>query len=290
MNGPPPRHMPKNLQWAYTRCGASAVEDFFIDDNRGGKGTHYSHTRGDIAARVAASVGELESARVAPARRFIDAPLMARVARALVDPAVAARLARPGSTAVVFGSAAPAVEALLIAAGVSRVITIEYNNLTYAHEQIVTARPSDVEAAWAAAAATADYKSPLGSPGSYDVALSISSFDHDGLGRYGDPLAPDGDLMSMADVARYLRPDGLALIAVPIGLDVIWWNLMREYGPVRLPLLIDAAHWRVLGRIGWAEERLGRPRDLKKGVGRPWEPLWILEPLPKPEGDSDPDL
>ena len=33
--------------------------------------------------------------------------------------------------------------------------------------------------------------------GGFDVALSISSFDHDGLGRYGDPLEPDNDLRAM---------------------------------------------------------------------------------------------
>ena len=26
------------------------------------------------------------------------------------------------------------------------------------------------------------------------------SFDHDGLGRYGDPLCPDGDLLAMDNV------------------------------------------------------------------------------------------
>ena len=33
----------------------------------------------------------------------------------------------------------------------------------------------------------------------YDVCLSISSFDHDGLGRYGDPLDPSGDLRTPHD-------------------------------------------------------------------------------------------
>ena len=28
----------------------------------------------------------------------------------------------------------------------------------------------------------------------FDACVSISSYEHDGLGRYGDPLNPDGDL------------------------------------------------------------------------------------------------
>jgi hypothetical protein len=36
-------------------------------------------------------------------------------------------------------------------------------------------------------------------PETFDVILSISSFEHDGLGRYGDPLDPDGGLRSMKE-------------------------------------------------------------------------------------------
>lgn len=282
INGPPPLEMPLDLQWAYTRCGNIKMGDFYIDDSRGGKGTHYSHNRKDIESRITASVRELRDARVAPAPKFIDAPLMTRVARALVDPSVAQHLARhPNSTAVVFGSNSPAVESLLLAAGFSLVLTVEYNNLTYDHPQLITARPLDVEAAWAASSSSAtpapENKYKYLTPGSFDFALSISSFDHDGLGRYGDPLAPDGDIMSMITMARYLKDDGLALVAVPVGIDVVWWNVMREYGPVRLPLLISEAQWRVVERIGWVETRFGKERDLKRGTGRPWEPVFILE-------------
>ena len=34
-----------------------------------------------------------------------------------------------------------------------------------------------------------------------DVGLSISSFEHDGLGRYGDPLNPNGDLETMKSIS-----------------------------------------------------------------------------------------
>jgi hypothetical protein len=40
----------------------------------------------------------------------------------------------------------------------------------------------------------------------FDVVLSISSFEHDGLGRYGDPLNPDGDLAAMRSTRRLLKP------------------------------------------------------------------------------------
>ena len=61
--------------------------------------------------------------------------------------------------------------------------------------------------------------------GGCDVALSISSFDHDGLGRYGDPLRPAGDLRAMSLAWRVLKPGGHLLLTVPVGPDVVVWNL-----------------------------------------------------------------
>ena len=47
--------------------------------------------------------------------------------------------------------------------------------------------------------------------------LSLSSFDHDGLGRYGDPLNPDADIAAMKTVARVLNDHGLLILTIPIG-------------------------------------------------------------------------
>ncbi len=48
----------------------------------------------------------------------------------------------------------------------------------------------------------------------FDMALSISSFDHDGLGRYGDPLDPVGDLKAMRTFFFHLRVSSQALHTV----------------------------------------------------------------------------
>jgi len=57
-------------------------------------------------------------------------------------------------------------------------------------------------------------------------------------GRYGDPLNPDADLQAMARVRSILKPGGLLLLTVPVGPDVLVFNLHRRYGPARLPLLL----------------------------------------------------
>lgn len=47
--------------------------------------------------------------------------------------------------------------------------------------------------------------------------FSLISFDHDGLGRYGDPIDPDADLKAMANVRCALKNDGILFLTIPIG-------------------------------------------------------------------------
>lgn len=46
----------------------------------------------------------------------------------------------------------------------------------------------------------------------------MHSFDHDGLGRYGDPLNPTADLQAMQTVQQVLYDGGLLFLTVPIGM------------------------------------------------------------------------
>jgi hypothetical protein len=107
---------------------------------------------------------------------------------------------------------------------------------------------------------------------SFDVALSISSFDHDGLGRYGDPLNPDGDLLAMRRAMQLLRPGGLLVLTVPVGADLVVFNLLRRYGPVRLPLLL--AGWEVVRRYFWEEDRYSDDRN--DNFRKSYEPVLVL--------------
>jgi SAM-dependent methyltransferase len=53
--------------------------------------------------------------------------------------------------------------------------------------------------------------------------------EHVGLGRYGDPLDPDGDLKAIAELKRVLAPDGSLLFVVPVGQPKIMFNGHRIY-------------------------------------------------------------
>ncbi len=53
--------------------------------------------------------------------------------------------------------------------------------------------------------------------------------EHIGLGRYGDPLDPDGDLKAIAELKRVLRKGGSLLFVVPVGQPKILFNAHRIY-------------------------------------------------------------
>merc|ERR1711862_201554 len=49
----------------------------------------------------------------------------------------------------------------------------------------------------------------------FDVIISFSSIEHDGLGRHGAPINPDGDMAAMAEFYTLLNPGGILLLGIP---------------------------------------------------------------------------
>lgn len=74
----------------------------------------------------------------------------------------------------------------------------------------------------------------------FDIIVSFSSIEHDGLGRYGDPINPDGDFAAVAEFWTLLNPGGLLMLAVPhlehpaIKNGFVMGNLHRQYSRERL--------------------------------------------------------
>ncbi|GHT82956.1 hypothetical protein FACS1894137_02900 [Spirochaetia bacterium] len=77
-----------------------------------------------------------------------------------------------------------------------------------------------------------------------DFAFSYSSFEHDGLGRYGDPIDPNGDIKAMQDAHDKLNNNGILFLGVGLGKDALCWNIHKIYGKYRLPLLLKG--WQCL--------------------------------------------
>lgn len=196
----------------------------------------------------------------------------------------------------VIGSSTPWVEALLIAMGAEHVHTLEYNLLTLAHDKITTITGDALLSHYSNFSTTAasgcgsvistsetptesntpieqQYCPTINAP-IFDTVVAISSLDHDGLGRYGDPLNPDGDLASMSKIARMVKPGGYMFITVPIGSDMVVFNLLRRYGPIRLPMLLDAAAgFTVVDKLGWVEEKFNATPNFRQS----YEPVLVLK-------------
>ena len=149
----------------------------------------------------------------------------------------------PRGHGVIIGSQMPWIEALSLGYGASRLTTIEYTKTdcpgSIYCEKIKVITPSE-----------ADALSSSGALGPFDFAVSYSSNEHSGLGRYGDSIDPFGDIEAIQKVACVLKPGGLLYLAVPanFGSDALVFNSHRIYGPMRLPLL--TANFNVLGIYG----------------------------------------
>ena len=258
--GPPPRvdELDDGVIDLFTRNSSAVLESYFVDDSREGVGSHYKYSAKLVDAMVARA-RELRRALTGGSYPFRTAELrkQAPIFEALQAHSV------DGKDVAVVGSMEPWWEAVCVAYGARSVTTIEYNALDYVDSEgkIATTTPE----LWAAG-------SPA--PRAFGAVLSISSFDHDGLGRYNDPIAPDGDLLSMWWVQRLMLrrddPDAFLLLTVPVGRDVVAWNLLRRYGKVRLPLLLRG--WRVKDRFGWSEERF----EAEAPFYRSYEPAFVL--------------
>jgi hypothetical protein len=150
----------------------------------------------------------------------------------------------------IMGSITAWYETLCIMCG-GHPVTIEYNRIISRSARLKTMTVEDYNR----------------NPVQFDAAISISSFEHDGLGQYGDPIDPDGDLKTMHRMKSMIRKGGLLYLAIPLGADAVHWNAKRVYGPLRFPRMIEG--WDLL------ESFAGPPEELyvKPSV---CEPVFVL--------------
>lgn len=91
----------------------------------------------------------------------------------------------------------------------------------------------------------ADMMSSTGALVDYcDSLSSLHALEHFGLGRYGDPIDPDGHLHGLAQMHRMLKQGGSFYLSVPIGPQRIEFNAHRVFS-VAYILSIVADKFRV---------------------------------------------
>ena len=163
-----------------------------------------------------------------------------------------------GKAVAVLGSVTPWYESIVLSRG-GRPVTIEYNKIISEDPRLEVMTVDEYDA----------------NPRMFDALLSISSFEHDGLGRYGDPIDPFADCKAMEKCKKMLNPGGVLFLAVPSGPDCLLWNGCRIYGKLRMKMLQQG--WRVLGYYG----KTGLfEQDIKRQPlgGWSYQPVFVLTP------------
>ena len=68
-----------------------------------------------------------------------------------------------------------------------------------------------------------------------DSLSCLHAIEHFGLGRYGDPITPDGHLRGFANLLRMLKPGGKLYISFPIGPRTeVLFNAHRVFDPAEI--------------------------------------------------------
>jgi hypothetical protein len=165
-----------------------------------------------------------------------------------------------GKTALVWGLVGCNCDAIALWGNAKRVYVIDYNKPICDHEKIEVFTHDELKAK--------NIKT--------NFAFSYSSFEHDGLGRYGDPIDPNGDLRAMQDAFNSLYDDGILFLGIPMGQDTLCWNGCRIYGKYRLPLLLKG--WSCLDVFDSYKKLNNMPFDLLQN-GKNRQVLLVLKKI-----------
>jgi Caenorhabditis protein of unknown function, DUF268 len=74
-----------------------------------------------------------------------------------------------------------------------------------------------------------DLMNPGTAPETADCVSCLHTLEHVGLGRYGDPIAPEGWRRALAHLAALVAPGGRLWLAVPVGRPRVAFNAHRVF-------------------------------------------------------------
>jgi hypothetical protein len=225
----PPRTIPDDLLSRYTLEGQIPVVDWYFDDSVQHKQFEWTDALIDECIEKY-SIENIESGPIS-GEFYAGAPRFHLEAFRRSPEAI------QGKDIAVIGSLLPWIECICLQLGAASVTTVEYN---------VPAATNRIQ--------TMSYTSFTQLSEQFDTIISYSSIEHSGLGRYGDPLDPEGDLRTMKHCAKALREGGMFFLGVPMGKDTLVWNAHRVYGPLRYAKLIEG--FEELFWIGAVKQRL----------------------------------
>ena len=137
----PPAEFPEELAFAFTRCGAVPTERMFINSRR--TGARPEQGRPAFVDAITAARRWLDSVVPVP-----DHPTLGWLPEAVRKHQSSFSTAESSTrsiNALVVGSATPAVEGLLLAAGVAAVVVSEFSPPVYSHPRVKVITPTELE-------------------------------------------------------------------------------------------------------------------------------------------------
>jgi len=173
---------------------------------------------------------------------------------------------------LVAGSISPWIEAIVLGYShfslhMNRIVTTDYGPLQIESPQIKFVHMRDLR--------SSQQVPP------FDMIISYSSIEHDGLGRYGDPINPDGDIAAVAEYHAMLTKNGFLVLGIPMvssdkDAGYIVSNSHRIYSVKCLVTQVFCG----FNMIGKRIDAPGmRPKHGKRDIKRDWQyqPVWILK-------------
>jgi len=204
----PPESMPEAMRAAFTMDGRIPVEAAYRDD-----------TRSEPLVLTEAAV-DAEAAKVRAGGSVGYAYTTQELRQAF------GRWPIQGKRVALVGCVRPDYPGMCLAYGAASMTIFDRNRIVSNHPKIWSFVPDQWDGEL------------------FDAVVSLSMVDHDGLGRYGDPIDPEADVKAMAWFRDILKPNGLLYFAVAVRTDCVIWNKGRVYGKLRMPLLLEG--WDVL--------------------------------------------
>lgn len=98
----------------------------------------------------------------------------------------------------------------------------------------------------------------------------LHTLEHIGLGRYGDPIDPKGDLKAAKELTRVLKKGGDLLIVVPVGNPKLVFNSNRSYSYAQILDMFSPLSLEEFSLITDAESGIVKNAVKKYGCGCFW--------------------
>jgi len=206
------------LQQLFNYGGRVTVQDWFLDDSNIGEGRNEAtvftneQIQGHIDAWLSGNPIDFYNGSniVSQAADFVGVE---------------------DKTILVLGTQMPWVEAVLLSKKPKKIVTLEYGFFISEYPALTFIRPREFRERYL-----------NGTLDTFDAVFSFSSLEHSGLGRYGDPLNPWGDILAVAEAWCVTSKEAKLALSVPTyieGEDILMYNAARVYGPVMYPFLVS---------------------------------------------------